>query len=881
MASNLKTTWLALCLAASLAAADYRTPARERPARRTEEGTGTILPGGRLLSPFGVEYTTGPGPFGLAVSPSGNRIVTANGGPDRFSLTILERRDGAWRARQLAIPPGKDAGDAADDDDWKSAFMGLAFDGDNALYASEGESGQVRALDPASGRRLGRYDLNANGFKDSYSGDLALDQRRGLLYAVDQANFRVAIFDIRNNRPVASAPVGRLPFAIALSPDAKRAYVTNIGMFAYKVLPGADSKRPRETGIPFPAFGFPSRESLHGTVVTNGAGQTLRAPGVGDPNVPQSNSLCVLDVEDPARPRIVKFIRTGVPFGPASLGGSSPAGVLAVGQRIFVSNGVNDSITVIDARTLLVEKEIKIRIPGLERLRGALPIGLGYLPERNLLLVAEGGINAVAVIDADSLTLLGHIPAGWFPTRVQTHAGVVYVTNAKGHGIGPNATLHEPLPHSFQLQRRRGSLSQYEMPAAAQFPQLTRAVLSNDGFIPAADAPALPPAIRNVVIIVKENRTFDEVFGDIAGAPDLARYGRAVTPNHHAVARRWAMSDNFYADSEVSVDGHHWLVGSYPNEWTESSLMAAYAGGKTFRLNPDAPGRLEFAQSNSSVAPEDQLEAGTLWHHLERHGISFRNFGEGFELAGVDEGTGLKPTGARYLTNIPMPEPLFKNTSRLYPNFNMNIPDQFRAGQFIKEMDQLYRKPGHTFPRLIFIHLPNDHTAEPRPSDGYATRAAYVADNDYALGRILEYLSHTPAWPRMAVFVTEDDAQSGVDHVDAHRTVLLVASPYAKESYVAHANASFVSMLKTIYRLLGLGPLNLFDAAATDLSECFTMQPDLTPYAAIPPDKTIFDPAKAREPLDPRPGPQIDDPRELLKEHEETSKPTIARRPLE
>ncbi len=518
-AAFVSAVWLALCGMASLAAADYRAPAGDRPARRTEEGAGTVLPGGRLLSPFGGQYTTGPGPFGLAISPSGDRIVTANGGPDRFSLTMLENIDGVWRARQLAIPPKKEGpDDAEDDDEWHSTFMGLAFDSESALYASEGESGQVRALDPTSGRRLARYDLNANGFTDSYSGDLALDAARGLLYVLDQANFRVAIFDVRRTLALASVGVGRLPFAITLSPDCKRVYVTNVGMFAYQVLPGADSKRPRETGIPFPAFGFPSRESLHGTTVKNGLGRPLRVPGIGDPNTPQSNSLCVLNVEDPARPAVVKFIRTGLPFGPGSLGGSSPAGVLAVKDRVFVSNGTNDSITVIDAQTLAVEKQINIRIPGLERLRGTLPIGLAYAQDRKLVLVAEAGINAVGIIDADSLTLLGHIPAGWFPTRVATHDGFVYVTNAKGHGIGPNATLHEPLPHSFQLQRRRGSLSQYEMPAASQFADLTHSVMVNNGFNPVEDAPALPNALRNVVIVVKENRTFDEVFGDIAGA---------------------------------------------------------------------------------------------------------------------------------------------------------------------------------------------------------------------------------------------------------------------------------------------------------------------------------------------------------------------------
>jgi len=866
----MRSICLVLCLATCVWAADYRTPAGFQRARRTEDGVGTILPGGRLLSPYGTEYTAGPGPFGLTVSASGNRIVTANGGPDRFSLTVLEKSGAGWRARQIPIGGKKQAGEG---DEWKSTFMGLAFDGEDTLYASEGESGEVRSVNLATGRHLGQYDLNTAGFHDSYSAELALDRQRGILYVVDQANFRVAVFDVRRRKPLGSVAVGRLPFSIALAPDGMRVYVTNIGMFAYQVLPGADAKHPRETGIEFPAFGFPSKEALDGTVVKNGSGKSVVVPPLGDPNTAEANSLCAIDVATPAKPKVIRFIRTGLAFGPDSLGGSSPAGVLAVGNRIFVSNGTNDSISVIDAETLAVVKTVELRIPGLEHLRGVLPIGLGYSAERNVLLVAEAGINAVGAIDLAGYRVLGHIPAGWFPTRVSVRGEMVYVANAKGHGIGPNATAHRALPDSFQLEPRRGSLSQYKMPEASELAELTRSMMVNNGFYPTSEATVLPQEITHVVIVVKENRTFDEVLGDIAGAPDLARYGRRVTPNHHAIAERWSMSDNFYADSEVSVDGHHWLVGSYPNEWTESSLMASYADGKSFRLKPDSPGRLEVAESNSSVHPEDQLEAGTLWHHLDRHHVSFRNFGEGFEFAGVDEGTGLKPTGARYLTNIPMPEPLFRNTSREYPQFNMNIPDQFRATQFIHEMDALYGKTGRPIPQLLFIHLPQDHTAEPRPADGYKTDASYVADNDYALGRMVEYLSHTPEWRHMAIFITEDDANGGVDHIDAHRTVLLVASPWAKRGYVAHMNSSFVGMLKTTYRLLGMGPLNLFDAAAREISECFTDQPDYTPYTLLPVDAAIFDPAMAREPLDPKPGPRMDDPRELKKQHEELKKP--------
>lgn len=854
-----------LCLDAS----EYHTPAGPRPARRTEEGAGTILPGGRLLSPYGVEYTTGPGPFGLTVSPNGTRIVTANGGPDRFSLSFLEKAGAEWKIRRQQLQRKKKE-ETKSDDDWTSTFMGLAFGDENTLYASEGESGRVRVLDPASGRTLHIFELNAGSYRDSYSGDLALDIERGLLYVADQANFRVAIFDTKGRKAAGSVAVGRLPFAITLSPDRKRLYVTNVGMFAYKVVPGADAKRARETGLEFPAFGFPSKEALNGAKRKNASGQDVAVPGLGDPNVPESNSLCVVDVFDAAHARVVKFIRTGLPFGRQSNGGSSPAGVLAAAGKIFVTNSTNDSISVINPETLAVEKEIKLRIPGLEQLRGIIPIGMAFHAATNRLLVSEAGINAVGVIDLPTLTVLGHIPAGWFPTRVAADADTIYVTNAKGHGVGPNASSDGPLPNSFQAERRRGSLSRYTIPSAEALPALTRTVMENNGFVPATSSAGggVPREVRHVVIIVKENRTFDEVFGDVAGTPKLARFGRTVTPNHHAMAERWSMSDNFYADSEVSVDGHHWLVGSYPNEWTESTLMAAYAGGKSFRLNPEAPGRLEFPESNSSVHPEETLEAGTLWHHLDRHKITFRNFGEGFELAGVDEGTGLKPTGGRYLTNVPMPEPLYRNTSRVYPNFNTNIPDQFRATQFINEIDTLYRKPGKDLPRLLFIHLPDDHTARPRPQDGYPSAASYVADNDYALGRIMEYLSHSPWWRNMAVFVTEDDAQGGVDHVDSHRTVMLVASPYARPGYVAHTNSSFVGMLKTVYRTLGLPPLNLFDAAAADLSECFTSTPDFRPYTVLPVDSAIFDPANAREPMDPKPAPKMDDPRELKRQHD-------------
>ncbi len=826
----------------------------------------SILPGGRQITPLGEQFFAGPGPFGLAVSPSGRFVVTADGGPNRYALTVLEGNAiRNFPARRKSDEPALDDEDA----NWYSVFMGLAFDGDQKLYASEGESGRIRLVDPANGKRLARFDLDQAGYKDSYSGDLALDAGRGVLYAVDQANFRLVALDARTGRILSSIRTGRLPFAVALSPDGKTVWVANLGMFEYQAIPGADPKRARETGLPFPAFGFPSPEAVRGAQRQTESGP-VNVPGLGEPNARGANSVAVIDVSDPRAPRLLAQVPTGLPFGGKILGGSSPSGVVATADKVYVANANQDTISVLDARTHQREPDIALRIQGYESFRGVLPIGLAATSK--WLLIAEAGINAVGVVDLQTHRVLGHIPSGWFPTQVKVLGETLFVANAKGHGTGPNADQKAAFARSFQGELRRGTITRLRLPPASQIASLTGQVMANNGF--SAQSPArLPARIEHVVIIVKENRTYDEVFGDLPaaangprnGAPALARWGEKVTPNHHALAARFATSDNFYADSEVSVDGHHWLAGSYPNAWTESTWRAAYGGQKSFRLPTAASGRLLFAESASSVHPEEQLEAGAIWNHLERNKIGFLNFGEGFELAGISESEDLEPTGSRFLTNVPMPDPLYRNTSRSYPGFNMNIPDQYRATQFISEIEERFVKKNDPLPRLLFVHLPNDHTAKKRPETGYPSEASYVADNDLALGRILAFLSHSAWWPKMAVFITEDDAQSGVDHVDSHRTLLLVASPYARRNFTSHVNTSFPGLLKTAFELLRLGPLNLFDATAADLADCFDTEPDFTPYEARPVDPALFDPQKAR--IAKGTGPRMDDPAELLRQH--------------
>ncbi|MCW3061839.1 MAG: beta-propeller repeat protein, partial [Capsulimonas sp.] len=387
--------------------------------------------------------------------------------------------------------------------------------------------------------------------------------------------------------------------------------------------------------------------------------------------------------------------------------------------------------------------------------------------------------------------------------------------------------------------------------------------------------------IKYVVFITKENHTYDAIFDRIPGAesdPSLLRWGNhqtikaagqptltdaAVMTNHNALARQFTVSDNFYMQPEASGVGHRWLVGVQPNNFCQMT----YTLGWDFRAGSTAPGRRASFGSNGSLSPEDYPEAGSMWENLARGGKTFRNYGEGFEFAGVGEDEDEEPTGAREVVNIPMSKALFDNTSRDFPIFNMNIPDQYRATWFEREFDNLYLRPGKPMPRFVNITLCNDHGTGPNAKKGYPYVASWMADNDLALGRIVEYLSHTPYWKHMAIFVTEDDSGGEPDHIDAQRSVQLIISPWARRAYVSHRHTTILSMHRTLYEILGLPPLNMFDALASDFSDCFTPKPDFTPYTHVAVDSRIFDPEKAKDAKDPEyqrarllPSPRRDDP---------------------
>ncbi|MGH7869587.1 MAG: bifunctional YncE family protein/alkaline phosphatase family protein, partial [Candidatus Dormibacteraceae bacterium] len=384
--------------------------------------------------------------------------------------------------------------------------------------------------------------------------------------------------------------------ALALSPYGHQAYVTNVGMFRYSLVEGYDPKRPADTGIDFPAFGFPSEAATHGAIVDG-----KRVPGLGDPNTMASNSLWVLDLSNPNEPRVTAKLRTGLPVGDESVGGSSPGGVVAGRERVYVSNANQDSISIINGRRMRVEKTVTLQpADSVRGLRGVLPFGLALSPDEKRLYVACAGINAVAVLDARKGKTLGYIPTAWFPARVAVSpdGSTLYVTDAKGFGSGPNGgpNFHEGPEGDYIGDLMKGAVSIIPVPSRSELRSDTHQALHNNGFLPPAQATLhvpdfpIPQAgmpssrIHHVVLIVKENRTFDQVLGDlkvpgahVEGDPELTDYGMDstavngklkervehahVTPNHHALARRFSFSDNYYVDSDVSVDGHHWLVG--------------------------------------------------------------------------------------------------------------------------------------------------------------------------------------------------------------------------------------------------------------------------------------------------------------------------------
>ena len=873
----------------------------------------TVIPNGRLLTPAGRSLTVAPHPFGLALSSDGNIAVTANSGTSPLSISII--RDLTTNPTIMQIPPGP----STDKGVLESVFMGLAISPENdKVYVAGGQSNKIFVFDLLTGGRTDSIDCSVaedgGSYPDGYIGDMTITKDGRYIFAVDQSNFRLAIADTRTMKIITSVPVGRYPFGVALTRDEKKIYVANVGMFQYSKIGEIEEKKQYDKALSFPAFAY-NTEAMRNGITTD----SLVIPGLGDPNSDMAFSVWAISLADINKPVVTARIKTGYLVGQMiegipAVGGSSPNSLVATADYVFASNGNNDNITVIDIASDSIIKEIALKPDdGLKHFRGVIPFGLAVTPDEKRLFVAESGINAVGVIDLPAFEVAGHIPAGWFPSRLKvTPDGKnIVVTNAKGYGSGPNGGRNfvEGAEGSYIGNLMKGTVSIIEIPGKAELRKMTAQVIENnvkkeyasdvlktrsDNPIPLYGGEKESP-IKHIVFISKENRTYDEVFGQLGkgnGDSTIARYGynasfsnrmktqtiesATVMSNHLKLASLYSISDNFYVDSDVSADGHRWLVNTYPNEWVETCTPANYGDNREYKPESRAPGSLGMTGAAGAIYPEDYNESGSMWDHLERNKTEFYNFGFSvmFEPAFYHES--FKYTGIKQFANYPVPAPIFSRSSKEYATYNMAIPDQYRVTQFMKEFNEKWTGEGKTMPSLITIILPNDHGAGERPMAGYPFRESYMVDNDLALGRVVEFLSHTPYWKNMAIIVTEDDAQNGVDHIDAHRSILMVISPYAKKDYVGKVHYSFGSIFKTFWNILGLPYLNQYDAAASDLSDMFTSSPDLTPYVALPPDLRIFDPQKALTPIDEKfdwsaieDSPALDDPKEMVIDQKE------------
>jgi YVTN family beta-propeller protein len=880
---------LILSLATMSAAAPDRpylcAPAIQEYARHDPGGT-TILPSGRFLRPLGKHTPVARWPHGLTLSPGGERLFVASAGVGQLVAD--------WRGD---VPGIAELTPVVGTGTQRSNGGAAAFSPDGrTLYWSSGDTGAVYVFDAASREKVAEVSLNAEvggrTYHDSYAMDLQLSPDGRSLYCADVTNFRVVVVDTTARQVVGSVRVGRYPYALAVT--GQRVCVANIGMFEYSAIPAPGRDGFDRRGLTFPPFGFPSREATEGVDV-----EGRHIPGLGDPNVLESFSVWTLDASDPTNPRVTSRIKTGLLVGaPAdngkTVGGSAPNFVLARGDSLWVSNGTNDTLERIDLTTGRIVRKVRLQpSPLTARLRGVGPSGMALSPDGRRLYVAESGINAIAVLEASRLRVLGHLPTAWYPYRVvvsgdgKSLAAICF----KGFGNGPSGGKDRPTDPFMDM---RGALTTLAVPPDADLPQHTATVRACNGMTDRRaqrtelSSPVIPTApgtqseqIKYVVFITKENHTYDTIFDHIPGAnddPSLLRWGDhqrvsapgqptledvAVMTNHNGLARQFTVSDNFYMEPEASGVGHRWLVGVQPNNFCQMT----YTLGWGFSAGSTAPGRRASFGSNGSIAPEDYPEAGAMWEHLASHGVPFRNYGEGFEFAGVGEDADEWKTGAREVVNIPMSKVLFDNTCREFPIFNMNIPDQYRADWFAKDVTDLFLSGKQPMPRFLNVAICNDHGTGPNAAKGYPYVASWMADNDLALGRIVDFLSHTPYWRNMAIFVTEDDAGGEPDHVDAQRSVLLVISPWARRGYVSHRHTTIPSMHRTLYQILGLPALNMFDALANDFSDCFTTEPDYRPYEHVGVDPRVFDPEKAKDPNDPdyakarlAPSIRLDDP---------------------
>ena len=806
------------------------------------DGDMAVLPVNQIVTPVGLQVEL-PGlrPQVLALSPDG-RILATSGKTNE--IILLDPASGEILGR--VRPPADDAVRPAGDDDSDrnlkpdgqaiQSYTGLVFAPDGRLLFMSNVHGSVKVFAVRDATVVPSYSIQlppANAperARDIPSG-LAVSADGSRLYVCGNLSNRLFEIDAATGDVLRTFDVGVAPYDVILVGD--RAFVSNWG-----------GRRPGPNDLTGPA----------------GKGTRVRVDPVR--HIASEGTVSIVDLGTDA----VREVLVGLH--------ASALAVAPDGRHVVCANSAGDTLSILDAITGDAMDTIWTKRTPAE-LYGAMPNALAFSPAGERLYVCNGAQNAVAVMDWEpnergGTKLLGLIPVGWHPGAVVVDPARqrLAVANIKGLPVKPKPRGGS---EGFNSHHYHGSVSILPIPGDDDLPPLSERVARNMRSAAIREAlapprPGQPPRviperigepsmIEHVVYVIKENRTYDQVLGDVPqgnGRPELCIFGEGITPNQHALAREFVLLDNAYCCGILSADGHNWSTSAVATNYLERS----FAGFP--RSYPDG---MEDADADAIA----WSPAGFLWDSAIKHGKTIRNYGE-FMMPRVrwrDPARNGRPDFAACLAAwragpdagdvIFASEPAVESLRPFSPTdcvgWDMSVPDQFRADFILRELAD-YERKGH-YPNLVIICLPQDHTSGTDPR--CPTPAACVADNDLALGRIVEALSKSRFWPKMAIFAIEDDPQDGWDHVSGYRTTVYVAGPHVKRGATVSTRYNTTSILRTIGQILGMPPLNQFDASATPMADCFTDVTDLTPFearpAGVPIDRMNPDPKAILDPV--------------------------------
>ncbi len=737
-----------------------------------------LLPTNQMLRPAG----------GQAMIP-GRPVDMAFDSQKRL-LAILN-----WRSIVLLDAAGNRL---ADIPTHSTSYLGVAFrPGDRELWASEtarqGDSILIVKLSE-SGQpgETSRIELKGH----AVPAGLAFSEDGKMAYVAMNRNNTLAAIDATTREVVREVPVGIAPFGVAVAAKTGRVFVSNRG-----------GRRPHEGDTTAPSSG---------------------SAVVADP-VTGSSATGTVSVVDP-KTFAVREIAVGL--APSQVALSADEKLLAV------ANAHSDSVSIVDTERLAVDE---VKIPTFPEVPlGSQPVAVAFTPDGKSLYVACGGNNAIAVLQraGGKWNVAGALPAAWFPSAIAADAeGGLRVLNLKGTGNTANRK------GTYNSRQYEGSIERIAYPTPEQLAEGTRLVKAANSpvYEPAGGVANLPSlGIQHVFLIVKENRTYDQIFGDIAkanGDPKLVMYGREITPNHHALAERYVVLDNFYTAGAISFDGHQWLMQAFVSDYVERAFASSprgYAWNMADSLTVAPTGFFwQAATKPLDVRIYGEFQLPARWDPEKESAVDMderneRSWTEYLKL--WREGKWQTAVGAR--SGVPALQPY---CSQRYPQNSLSIPDQIRAEEFLRELGE-HEKTGR-LPNLSILTLNSDHTSGTRP--GAPAPRAMVADDDLALGRIVEGISKSRFWPHSLILVVEDDAQDGVDHVDGHRTVALAIGPFIRRGAVDSNHYNQVSMIRTIQEIFRIPQRTRYLAAARAMTSIFTAQPDLTPYEHLTPGQSI------------------------------------------